>query len=163
MRKLIEAELGILIKQPLTDIGRAGNLLWLSFGKKIFVVDKNGCKKTQSEYALNIQCAWRIVKDCRIIVGSRDFYIPRTDLQIDSFEWDTQGVNRFDEKIEELNFHQRYGIVDKISADEFGGIKITFNSSIVLEVFPDDSLEDEFWRFIVSGKASRHFVVFDRG
>lgn len=162
MRDQIEAELGILLKQPLIDIGRAGNLLWLSFGRKIFITDKNGCKKPKNEYALHIQCAWRIVKDTRIIVGSRDFYTPRTGITSDSFAWDTPGANRVDEKIEELKALQSNVVIDKIAADEFGGIKVTFNSGINLEVFPDDSLEDEFWRLIVAGEPSKHFVVFDK-
>lgn len=162
MKDLIEAELGILIKQPLIDIGRAGNLLWISFGKELFITDKNGCKKSKRKYALHIQCAWRIVNDSRIIVGSRDFYTPRTGLGNISFEWDNPGVNRFDEKIEELQDLSRSTIVEGVVADEFGGLKIIFDSGIRLEIFPDESLEDEFWRFIIAGETSKHFVVFDK-
>ena len=34
-----------------------------------------------AEYALHIQCSWRIVKGNKILVGSGDFYSPRTGLE----------------------------------------------------------------------------------
>lgn len=54
-------------------------------------------------------------------------------------------------------------IITEVGADEIGGLYISFDSGIKLEVFPNDSLEDEFWRFIeFNGQDSEHFVVFDR-
>ena len=53
-------------------------------------------------------------------------------------------------------------LVSKISADEIGGLIIGLDLGIKLELFPDDSLEDEFWRFIVFGDKSEHFVVFEK-
>ena len=159
----IEEALKELIGQQLTNIGRAGNLLWLSFGEKILVIDRNGCEKFKEKYALHVQCSWRLTTENKISVASKDIYIPRTGLDEDDFDWDEFGANRFDEKIEELKEQiVSSATVSKITADEFGGLKIYFESGIRLEVFPDDSLEDEFWRFIIFGSESKHYVVFDK-
>ena len=159
----IEEELKVLVEKPLSNIGRAGNLLWLSLGEKIVTIDINGCEVLKGKYALHIQCSWRLTMGSRIIVGSQDFYIPRTGLSENDFNWDIQGQNRFDEKIKEFKkMAESKTKVVEVSADEFGGIKISFDSGIRLEVFPEDSLEEEFWRFIEFGKKSKHFVVFDK-
>ena len=163
MKIRIEKELSVLLMQPLIDMGRAGNLVWLSFGERVITIDRNGCKRLKGKYALHIQCSWRLTDEGRIIVASRDIYLPRTGLSNDDFDWDKLGVNRFDEKIDELKKRIKTNtIVTEISADIFGGLKISFNSGIRLEIFPDDSLEDEFWRLIVFEGKSKHFVVFEQ-
>jgi hypothetical protein len=162
IKEQIEEELKELLGQPLIEIGRAANLLWLSFGEKITVIDRNGHEKVKSKFSLNIQCSWRLIKENRIIVASKDIYLPRTNSKERDFDWDNVGANRFDEKIEEFKKQEMLNIVvSKISADEYGGVKLHFKTGEVLDVFPDDSLEDEFWRLIISGKESKHFVVFD--
>jgi len=77
MRVKIEEKLSVLLKQPLIDIGRASNLLWLSFGEKIVTIDRKGNEILRSKYALNVQCPWRLTKERRIIVASKDIYIPK--------------------------------------------------------------------------------------
>jgi hypothetical protein len=161
--KNIEKELKVLIGKPLSNIGRAGNLLWLSFGEKIAMLDMNGCEVFKEKFALHIQCSWRLTIGSRIIVGSQDFYIPRTGLSEDEFNWDIQGANRFDERINAFKeMPESNTKVVEFFMDEFGGVKISFDSGAKLEVFPDDSLEEEFWRFIEFGEKSKHFVVFDK-
>ena len=66
--------------------------------------NQKGKTEEVAEYALHIQCSWRIVKGNKIVVASRDFYSPRTGLDDENeyFEWDVQGNNRFDERIEFL-------------------------------------------------------------
>jgi hypothetical protein len=164
MKVKIEKKLSVLLKQPLIDIGRASNLLWLSFGEKVVTIDRKGNEILRGKYALNVQCSWRLTKERRIIVASKDIYIPKTGLDEDAFEWEKYGENRFDEKISEFKSIMLTSnvLVSKISADEIGGLIIGLDLGIKLELFPDDSLEDEFWRFIVFGDKSEHFVVFEK-
>ena len=165
MKRKIEERLSKVLGQPFLSIGRAGNLLWLCFGENIVVRDRNGNEKTKSTYALNIQCAWRVIKENKIIVASGDFYLPKTGMSgDDAVEWDKIRVNRFDEKIDELKKAMvSEMIINGVLGDEIGGLCISFDSGIKLEIFPNDSLEDEFWRFIeFDGQNSEHFVVFDK-
>lgn len=162
MKLRIENKLNVLMGTPLSNIGRAGNLFWLSFGEDVIVLDRNGCETIKGKYALNIQCSWRITDEDKIIVASRDIYLPKTGLSDEGFEWDAPGSNRFDERIYLIKKKIKSNIlVSQILADNLGGLKIYFGSGIVIELFPDDSLEEEFWRFIIFGKKSKHFVVFE--
>ena len=160
----IETKLGILIGQPLIDLGRAGNLLWVAFGEKIDTLDWKGIPIEKCKYYLNIQCSWRLTKGDSIIVASRDIYMPRTGIYDKNFEWDEIGANRFDERASMFKKDFLSNLkVSEIHADCFGGCKISLDFGIEIEIFPDDSLVEEFWRFIMFDNSSNsHFVVFEK-
>lgn len=122
-----------------------------------------------AEYALHIQCSWRITKGNKILVASRDFYSPssRWDEDNEDFDWDVQGNNLFDERIvsfmEDVKGHL---IVERIDSDEVGGLKVFLSENYVLEAFPDTSEDDEyseFWRFLNHRGDSPHFIVTGNG
>ncbi|HWL22436.1 hypothetical protein H7K20_18910 [Priestia aryabhattai] len=168
MRQAIKSKVDKLVGLNLRYIGRASNLFWLGFGEKILVT-RRGKMEEVAEYALHIQCSWRIAKANKIVVGSRDFYYPRTGLDNENehFEWDVQGNNRFDERIksiiEDINEHT---IVERFESDEVGGLKIFLSQGYLLEVFPDTSEDDEyseFWRLFNRKEDSPHFVVTGNG
>jgi hypothetical protein len=95
MREEIENELSVLVGLPLWIAGRVADLEWFHFGQPHTVVDRKGKPKEVGDYALHIQCGWRVVKDDCIIVGSRDLYYPPNGL-IDvpeDFDWDVQNGN----------------------------------------------------------------------
>jgi hypothetical protein len=69
MRDEIENELSVLVGLPLMDAGRAADLEWFHFGQPHTIVDRKGKPKEVGDYALHIQCGWRIVKDDRVIEG----------------------------------------------------------------------------------------------
>lgn len=131
--------------------------------------NQKGKTEEVAEYALHIQCSWRIVKGNKIVVASRDFYSPRTGLDDENeyFEWDVQGNNRFDERIEffieGINEHT---IVERVGSDEVGGLKIFLSQGYLVEGFPDTSEDDEyseFWRLFNRKEDSPHFVVTGNG
>jgi len=78
MREQIEQVLRALIGMPLWDSGQAG-IQWFEFGQKHNVPNirrgKQAGTKEVGDYALHVQCAWRIVGPKGIVVGSTDrFY-----------------------------------------------------------------------------------------
>ncbi|MCM3796474.1 hypothetical protein [Priestia megaterium] len=168
MREAIRSQIGKLIGLNLRYAGRASNLFWLGFGEMISVT-RRGKTEELAEYALNIQCSWRITKDNKILVGSRDFYSPRTgwNEENDDFDWDVQGNNRFDERIEFfIENAKEHVTVERVEPDEVGGLKIFLSQDYLLEVFPDTSEDDEyseFWRFFNRRENSPHFVVTGNG
>ncbi|KQU24315.1 hypothetical protein ASG61_20560 [Bacillus sp. Leaf75] len=168
MKKRIKSQLEILVGSKLSNIGRASNLFWLEFGEALSVI-RRGKTQELAEYALHIQCSWRITKDNKILVASRDFYSPRTGVDDgnEHFEWDVQGNNRFDERIEYFIRSLKEPLtVESIDSDEFGGLKVILSNGFTLNVFPDISEDDEyseFWRFFTRGKDSFHFVVAGNG
>jgi hypothetical protein len=168
MKEAIEKETMKLEGLKLRYLGRASNLLWLGFGNLV-KVDRRGEIEEQAEFALHIQCAWRIVRTRSIFVGSYDFYEPhsRWDGELDDFEWDIQGNNRFDERARWLTRGISNGIqVEKIEADVFGGLKLYLSQNFTLEIFPNSSDTDEyseFWRLFSPASDGPHFVVSGQG
>ncbi|MGM0713274.1 hypothetical protein [Brevibacillus parabrevis] len=159
MKSSIENKLHVLIGLPLENAGRSGNLTWFSFGQTKKIISLRGIEKRVGEHTLNVQCTWRLTKEHEIIVAAKDIYIPSKEWTgtEEEFEWDMQGMNRYDERI--VEFKAMNILVEKIEADDLGGVKIYFSDRHLLEIFPDDSSEGEFWRFFVPGELSSHFVV----
>ncbi|AYE53337.1 hypothetical protein OEA_26940 (plasmid) [Priestia megaterium NCT-2] len=168
MREEIKLQLESLVGSKLTNIGRASNLFWLELGERLSVV-RRGRTIELSKYALNIQCSWRITRGNKIVVASRDFYSLSSDWNEikEDFDWDVQGNNKFDEKVEYLVKSIKEPLtVEKIDSDEIGGLKVFLSKDFTLNVFPDSSEDDEyseFWRFFTRGKDSFHFVVTGNG
>lgn len=158
----IENNLALLKGQPLVDIGRSGNLLWLGFGKRIKVRYNNGKTALKNYYSLDIQCSWRITFADKIVIADKDIYLPKDGIYIEDFDWDVYGANLFDKKAEKFkkNFDSGMRIAD-IQADNMGGAKLSFDTGHDFEIFPNDSLNEEYWRLIIFDNPSKHFVVFD--
>ncbi|WP_078554404.1 hypothetical protein [Bacillus alkalicellulosilyticus] len=167
MREEIKAQLGKLVGLKFQYAGRASNLFWLGFGDIVQIIRRGRTEET-AEYALHIQCSWRIILGNKIVVASRDFYSPNSqwDGKNDNFDWDIQGNNRFDERIKIFTENNGQMKVLHIDSDEVGGFSITLTRGYKLEVFPDSSEDDEqseHWRFFNRKDNSPHFVVTGRG
>src|SRR5262245_54759416 len=160
----VSASLSVLRGLPFWGCGRAADLQWLQFGGRHTVPRRPEGTKEVGDFALHIQCAWRLRGPSDIIVASRDRYYPKGDPHSadDHFEWDTPGANRWDERMEDfLSKHCRLR-VESVSADEVGGFSLTFEGGFLFEVFPDDSLNGEYWRLFRPSMSSRH-IVFEGG
>lgn len=167
MKEVIIAELGKLVGLKLQDAGRASNLFWLGFGD-MFPIIRRGKTKVSAEYALHIQCSWRITLNNKIVVASRDFYSPSSewDGDIEDFDWDMQDKNRFDERIKTFIKDKGRLQVKNIESDDIGGLKVFLSDGYKLEAFPDSSEDDdqgEHWRFFNRKDNSPHFVVSGKG
>lgn len=165
MKELIEKTLKVLINLPLNRIGRAANLLWLSFGVERVEKSYFGDEKIVGEYGLHVQCSWRIVDNEKILADSQDMYIPSSAIDQsnfcwEDFQWDKPGNSLCDELFGSLiNSVKPKITVREIAADNFGGLSICLENGYTLEVFPNSSSDEESWRLL--GEAGEeHFVVF---
>ncbi|QFT89219.1 hypothetical protein FIU87_11220 [Bacillus sp. THAF10] len=167
MREEIKSQIGKLVGLKLQYAGRASNLFWLGFGDIVQIVRRSRTEET-AEYALHIQCSWRITLGNKIVVASRDFYTPYSQWveKNEDFDWDIQGNNRFDERIKHFTKDNRQIEVLQIVSDEVGGFNVTLSGGYNLEVFPDSSEEDEqseHWRLFNRKKNNYHFIVTGNG
>jgi hypothetical protein len=167
MREEINSQIGKLVGLKLQYAGRASSLFWLGFGD-IIQINRRGKIQETAEYALHIQCSWRITLNNKIVVASRDFYSPCSgwDENDEDFDWDKQGNNRFDEKIKIFMKENGQLKVEHIESDDVGGFKIFLSNDYKLEAFPDSSEDDEHsehWRFFNRKDNSLHFVVTGKG
>ena len=158
----IRERLRSLLNKKISAIGRAGSMLWLGFGELIPRKNFRGEIRNVNEYALHVSCSWRLTDGKKIIVASRDMYFPKIGMSDENFDWDVLGNNRFDEKVNILCQAIKTHVinVDELIVDKYGGLTVRFTNGNELEVFPDDSFEEEYWRFISNVNESEHLVVF---
>lgn len=144
--------------------GRTADLQWFHFGTPRVVANSCGATKTVGDYALHVQCAWRIRTDKKIIVASRDRYEPANGDGDEDFDWDKPGANVCDLKITKWlsEIPNKPLTVIRVTGDDVGGLRLTLADDSHIEVFPDTSLVDEYaeyWRFFRPSDGTKHLVV----
>jgi len=138
-----------IIGKNVESIGRAAAMLWMGFGKEIDTVDYKGNPTKKSEYALHLQCSWRIKNaQNQIIVGFFDMFEPRSHIEwSEDFDWDIQGNNLYDEKVKKwLGNCDRYVVDYKIDSNL--DLTLMFNTKERLEVFINQTSKSECWRLL---------------
>ena len=99
MKTDIEAALRPLTSLPLWGSHRAADLQGFQFGSRHPATTHKGKATLVGDYALHVQCPWRIVRGNQIVTGSGDVYYPAGDDPYDEpegFRWDVSGANRRD-------------------------------------------------------------------
>lgn len=165
MRNEIEKALAPLIGESLWSSGRAADLEWFQFGERKTVKDYRGEERVVGSYALHVQCAWRITCHDKVVVASRDLYSPSGESSepAENFHWDTS-PNRRDLQIEELFQHEtRQFLVIDIEVRRAGSFTLLLEEGYMLDVFPDDSMQGEYWRLFKPYTGAPHFVLTGEG
>jgi hypothetical protein len=166
MRIQVQEAIELLVGEILWSSGRAADLQWFQFGERRMVEGFKGKPKEVGQYALHVQCAWRIRQRDHVIVGSRDLYLPPdgSDEGLDDFNWDVKDGNLRDKRIADLFQNETVQfLVKEVHAAEAGSFIVNLESDYALDVFPDDSLADEHWRLFSPYSDVRHFVVKGEG
>ncbi|MFO0330374.1 MAG: hypothetical protein ACK514_03420 [Bacteroidota bacterium] len=160
MKEKIKATLEKIIGLRLTHTTRAANMECLKFGQH-FITDKVDGQLNIGEFALHLQCPWRIVNGQKILIGSCDVYeqADQNAKYDPNFEWDKADVNLRDKKIKEL-IEKEILTLEKVETDDLGGFELVFNNNFSLSTFPSISLEFEYWRLLDNRSTpNKHFVV----
>lgn len=140
----------------LVSVGRASALAWFLFAKD------------NVEYALHLQTGFRVVANGDIIFASADIFLPSyalessKEFEYETFDWDMQGNNRYDERVN--LFNERYSnklIVHDVFANQFGDLSIQLSEKVKIEVFITMSKE-ECWRFFKRNSDS-HLIITGEG
>ena len=71
----IERALQPLVGLSWRAIGRAADVVWLQFGQLRKVPAFKGATKSVGEWALHLQCDWRLLKDDRGLLSAEDIRI----------------------------------------------------------------------------------------
>ena len=162
-----------MVGMPLWGASRAADMEMFAFGEKHNVPDIRRGKQVGTrevgDYALHVQCAWRIAGPKGIVVGSTDRFYAAGDnpyYKLDEVDWeDRPGENRSDEHRTAF-FEERKDsplIVQEVWADSVGSIALALSDGYTLEVFPHNSLEREHWRLFQPATDEPHFVVTGAG
>lgn len=158
----IKQALTPLVGLPLRSVGRAANLLWLHFGEMHEVAARGGGTKMVGDWAIHVQCAWRLCRLAHIEVAYRDYYYSPDGDALD--DWDTPGKSRFDQQAASLvaGFAASPPEILSFTVNDVGGFSLLFSHDFRLYVFPDDSSHGDYsehWRLFAPASDREHFVV----
>jgi hypothetical protein len=166
MQQQIQAAASVLAGKSVWRCTRAADMACFQFGQRRQVKNVRGNDLEVGEYALRLQCPWRIVKDDQVVVAALDVYHPRPgheDEDGPEFDWEHAG-NLFDERI--VTFFEndtREYVVEKVLAGHAGALRLLLQAEFWLEVCPCDSRQGEHWRLFEPRSARDHFVVTGAG
>lgn len=140
----------------LVSVGRAASLAWF-----LFVKDND-------EYALHLQTSFRVTSDEKIVFAGADIFQPSKMIQssgeidLETFEWDVQGNNRYDENVKLFIEEYSYNLkVNEVLMNQWGDLSIQLSENIKIEVFINMS-EEECWRFF-KRHSGYHLVIGAEG
>jgi hypothetical protein len=124
---------------------------------------------TYAEYAFHIQTAWRFVKGERILLASRDIYLPQDEALDDvNYDFDEQSTQEeitatssiFDVAMHDFEKYFENATVKSFDVSPLGDLRINFTNGVYFETFTPSARKCEEWRFLPPGKED-HFVIFD--
>lgn len=146
----------VLKNTTCSEVGKGGLSIWIGFGDKIKVRDKE-----KHMYYLVIQSPWRFLQNKSVILASGDMY--RCFDETKPFDIGNDFNSVYDEKVKQLNTKLSHGIkVKEVIFSATGDITLLLENEIVFQSFIDGSAKDEFWRFISNTpKDSEHIVFYD--
>lgn len=136
--------------------------------KKILLIQKKEIRLIP-RFALHLECCYRFTCKDKIFLAKRDIFEPATklcqqeDFDYTSFNWDVKENNIYDEKVSEFfETYKKDFVVKSIVISTFGDVNIYFENQFILEIFLDQSVAEEAYRFFdVSGET--HLVVSEYG
>ena len=157
-RDQVLAALAPLVGLPLSGSHRAVDLRVFKFGR-LRPFARGG---EVGDYALHVQCAWRLDAADRIITGRRDLIEPLwpgPDFDFDDWDYDSP-PNLQDVRMAEvlLAHARRPPVVAAVDADAYGGATLAFDSGVSLRLFPVGT-RGEDWRIFRPCSSERHFVI----
>jgi hypothetical protein len=160
----ITRSLSKLVGRPIAFARDAANMKNFGFG---MIRPSPSGKGTIGEYALHLQCPWRIVGGEGTVTGFADYYEP-ADVNGEVDLKDGQAGNlqrkRLGDLLRSYDANTRSWlngtdqlVVEGVIADDFGGFELKLSGNFCLQVFPDGS-RGEDWRFFEPGTKD-HLVI----
>ena len=164
MKNEIQDAVGTLVGMPLWSLGRAADLAWFQFGSRRSVKDWKEKEKV-GDYALHVQCPWRITLGESVVIGRGDIFCrPEEREEPTPADFDWQKSNRFDRIVRQLFEKESLQfMVQAVQAGNAGNLYIELEDGYQLERFPHDSESGEHWRFFKPYIEGSHFVVTGKG
>jgi len=161
------AHLRPLVGLPLSIARSAGSMGNFQFGQ---VRERE--RGTVGEFALHVDCPWRIEGPRGMEVGSNDIYHPAEepdpDFDWDAFNEDLDGnlrlklfvelLGSYDEKTRSAVNVTEHLVVEDVEADSVGGAVLRLSGRYRLVIFPATT-RGENWRIFEPGRDGPHFVI----
>jgi hypothetical protein len=133
-------------------------------------VEESG-NRSYGEFALHIQCPWRLEGPAGILTGRSDLWAPAEqseDIDWDSWDYDKDPnlqdrrvgelLGGYDAKTRSFVNDPECLVVEDVEADDFGGVVISLSGGYRLVIFPAGSTGED-WRLLKPHSEQEHFVV----
>jgi hypothetical protein len=167
LKTKVENKLKNLLGLRLDEFGRAADLLWIQFGtlkKYTIKFPKRTTQNIGGDWAIHVQCAWRLTHKGIIILSWRDFHF-NPDGQT-NYDWDNDNKkSRFDMLVKKINREikvKKLKVADILNVDDVGGFSLKIENDYTFDVFPDNSIRDDYtesWRIFKPRLDKKHFIV----
>ncbi len=157
----LAAVLACLVGQRLCIARNAGNMKNFHFGETWI---EDGF--TMGQFALHIQCPWRLEGGGRILTGSGDYYVRADENQDPDWEPGTHTGHRQDEILKDLlgltsdtlpDAEKPILTVLEARRTSFGDIELVLSFGYRLVIFPASSRGEE-WRLLPLANQGPHLV-----
>ena len=161
----IEEGIAVLAGKMLWRCHRAADRVAFSFGERWTVADRSGKMREVGEFALHVQCAWRLAQKDRILAGSavaRRPVILQDEGRSGDFDWDAGARPQDDLLPALLNRGQREFAVETVAVGDGGSLHFSFSEDWWLVIEPDRSCSGEHWRFF-GYNTGPHLVMTGKG
>lgn len=164
----IQRALAPLVGLPLWAANRAANMISFQFGVPVRAPTGRDPDRLVGEYALHLQCAWRLSATDGVITGASDIFVPAHDDADDSYRWDKPGASLVDVHLARwIAAHAGAPLcVASITVDRCGGFVLQLPREAAVEVFPDAGRAShnvrEMWRLLQPGQDTPHFVYLNQ-
>jgi hypothetical protein len=134
------------------------------FGERRATTTVRGEPTEVGDYALHVQCAWRLTQGDRVVTARRDLYFPADGSDpSDNFDWE-QEPNLQDKVLSEMFRRLRSELtVLAVEVADAGRLHIVLDEGFAIDVMPDDSTAGEHWRLFVPQKDDPHLVLTGKG
>ena len=157
--------------QPLSYVMRACDMGDLGFGEeRMYII--NGRERETTSLALHLSCPFRLVSQTgEIVFTAYDMYLSYDGERMEGMSWDVRGINLYDKKTKEWMQKNPSLFVKDIKMNNRGDLRIVLSNNDRLEVFVNNSTDEECWRFFemssdeddIKGIARRHLVMTGTG
>ena len=154
-----------LINKRFNCIGRAIDMLCLSFGDDYMHNTADRKTIVVAEYSLHIQAQWRFIENDKILLASQDIYEPYSKNVEDDWEYDIIGrpdceSSIFDVLSKRFSSKMQDAIVTECHLSKTNDITIRFSNGVVFEQFTSSSQKCEEWR-LIDYKNNLHTICYD--
>ncbi|MGF6650149.1 hypothetical protein OKW34_000711 [Paraburkholderia youngii] len=139
--------LSTLIGLDVSGVAHAADMLTLQFGPLREVRTSRGTTKHLGDWALHIQCNWRIEQVNAIVASYSDFAASEESTRITT------------QRIRDLLVTQGPTAVLDIEAGEKGNAVVSLATGMRLVILADAIPDDEDWRLFPSNPDAKHFVI----
>ena len=152
--------LNSILGKPLRYIKRCSDMIDIGFGDMIKELNSKGKTQIKPEFAIHIQCPFRVIIEGSIVVGSEDIYIPQNTSE-GSLDLDALRSTRFDVIVESLNSYMGNECVNNVILGSLGDITIEL-TKLTIQALVVGSSENEDWRFLELTGDKKHLVRYGK-